>query len=1056
MFKVRGAMDRQRGSAPMITVLVFVVAVSLTLGAFLMLSNTALTKNQATRSDDFSAQLEAKLEQALADSLASYGTATTGPGGVLPGTAILETSEVELSDTAVISKVEGSNPWVATITDLESTDQVVSGANLKASSDSGSLPGGCVVLQLLNSSSLTCSTETRPTTGSVKDVVMDDYVDCSPDPLSTSSGAISIICTPFDGSGSGVFFAEEGLVLTGVLPSSANGVPDESKIGSDYGLKVTSIQGKAVAVANDVRNYSDAWSGNLKLNSDVLVPSKPLLRTSPGLSYSVSGIQGSSTIVLTTATSHDIKVNEPMRVTGKTSQNADCEFVARASAVTANSVSYSQSGSNKSPCTPSSSISVRALPDICISYSSWSQLTDIQGTLVSCQSKEKIDISDSFYFKALQKAVDDSASRVNSKAATVDQGNFPRCTGLTINTATSVLTVNDSPVSARTLGSNRRVLIVKLNSQVDSQLIAAGSVLNVTRMTANAQGDWGRFNGSLTVNSFTLKSSSAFVDEITFNAITTGSTNSLPAAGVTYNSNSGSTAITLKSDGASGSSLVTLTVKGINLVTGRSKQVKIVGFPSPTTQNPAPTGTVAGNALNASWNLLTLGAPIEISGAPKGVSTQTLQFIYPHTLSGGQLSAGTLWVTTATVVEDYQGNPWQDSITPHLSLPAGIYNQSGIAALNSLTGASGTEPSRDPYGIACPSRPSTSAGQAWELRMNSGDYHFQASPGTKWNILDTSLSIVNGPNSGKVLAKTPPEIKLLKLIARGKQLRGGKNTVTVTVQLAEKNPYAVGSRVSVSYRLKDGKTGRIPASGDARVTSADKQGFTIVVPKNDVPPLNQLDEYSMTTTGVYFECDYSGANPPPATGETTSAALASQLKSYDDGLLNNPNGVQLNFKENVGISAGNSSVMRLCPISYVTKPKVSIAGSFTQDNGDVFLSFTNGAKLILGGQLLAPKSRVVLSEGSSTSSTATMSDLMLLGGMVVKAASITVSGGTDGSIAIQQPTYFQGSGRKFLLKASVADKTIAVKKSLCAVVSVDDGYGAKKGNKLTVSSVVKC
>jgi hypothetical protein len=1040
----------------MITVLIFVVSVSLTLGAFLMLSNTALTKNQATRNDDFSAQLESKLEQALSNSLASYGTATASPNGILPGTAILETSDVPLSSTAAITKVAGNNPWVVTLSNLQFTERVVSGASLKAAAGTGSLPGVCVVLDLQNSSTITCTTTTLPTVGSIKNVIMDDYVDCSPDPLSSSSGAISIICTPFDGSGNGVFFAEEGLVLTGVLPSTANGIPVESAIGKDYGLLISSTGGRSVAVANDVRNYSDAWSGNVKFNGNVLVPSKTSLRSSPGIAYSVSSINKSGqTTTLTITSVHDIKSNEPVIVSGKTSSGSDCKFVSRPSSVSSQKVSYTTS-----PCTPSANITVQPLPDLCISYSTFSQLTDVRGNLVSCQSKEKVDISESFYFKALQKAVDDSVSRVNLQAATVDQGNFPRCTGLTINTATSVLTVNDSPVSARTPSSNRRVLIVKLNSQVESQAIKAGAVLNVTSMANNPQGDWSRFNGSLTVDSFTLKSSNAYVDEITFVAITGGSTNSLPAAGVTYSSNSGSTAIKLKSDGNSGSSRVTLTVKGIDLVTSGSKQIKVVGFPSPTSQNPAPTGTVAGNALNGSWNLLTRGAPIQISGAPKGVSTQTLQFIYPHTSSGGPQSAGTLWVTSATVVEDYQGNPWQNLTgTPYLSAPAGIYDQTGITALNNLTNpsvVSGVVKNKDPYGIDCPSRPASSSGGVWELRMLPGDYNFVAAPGTRWSITDSLVSIVNGGSAGVVTAKNPPSIKLLKLIAQGKQQKNAKNVVSLTVQLAEKNPYSVGSLVKVGYKLKDGTMGTIPKSGSARVSSADKQSFTFVVSKSDVPALNQLDEYSMSATGTFFECDYSAANPPPATGETTTTALSGQLKSYDDGLVGNPNGVQLNFKEGVGITASNSSVVRLCPTSYVTKPKVSMSSSFTLDSSDTFLNFTNGARLILGGQLLSPKSNVLLSEGSSTSGTATMPDLMLLGGMVVKAASINVSGSADGSIAINQPTYFQGSGRKFLLKASLTDKSISVKKSLCAIVSVDDGYGAKKGNKLSVTSVVKC
>jgi hypothetical protein len=113
--------------------------------------------------------------------------------------------------------------------------------------------------------------------------------------------------------------------------------------------------------------------------------------------------------------------------------------------------------------------------------------------------------------------------------------------------------------------------------------------------------------------------------------------------------------------------------------------------------------------------------------------------------------------------------------------------------------------------------------------------------------------------------------------------------------------------------------------------------------------------------------------------------------------------------------------------------------------------------LILGGQLLAPNSAINLSEASSTGGTGTIPDMMLLGGAIGKALTISVSGSQDGSILIQKPIYFQGSGRKFLLKASLQDsQTKKVTKSLCVVASVDDAYGAKPGNKLSISSVVKC
>jgi hypothetical protein len=83
--------------------------------------------------------------------------------------------------------------------------------------------------------------------------------------------------------------------------------------------------------------------------------------------------------------------------------------------------------------------------------------------------------------------------------------------------------------------------------------------------------------------------------------------------------------------------------------------------------------------------------------------------------------------------------------------------------------------------------------------------------------------------------------------------------------------------------------------------------------------------------------------------------------------------------------------------------------------------------------------------------------MMLLGGAISRAMTISVSGSQDGSVLIQKPVYFQGSGRKFLLKASIQDsQSKKAVKSLCVVASVDDAYGAKPGNKLTVSSVVKC
>jgi hypothetical protein len=342
------------GSAPLVAVLIFVVATSLVLGSFLMLSNSALQKNESTRSDDFSAQLESSLETALSQTLASYVSATPGPEP-LPGTAILETSVKPVSDTAKVSAVEGSNPWVVTIDGIENKDVVVAGSTLIANAGTGSLGGasGCVVIEIQQGKSVVCSTSgTQPSTGTVSNLRMKDYVDCAPDPLSesTSSGQISIVCTPFDGSGNGTFYPEDAVVLTGKVPSGA-GIQDAS-VGKDYGFKVSGT--KFVNVYNSVRNYSDAWSGNLRVNGEVFVP-ETSGRTSNSATYLANArslSNGSPKIVtLTLSGSHGFKSGEVIRVTGQSTTNASslCNLVTRTTGVGTNTVSYQLGTCDRTP-----------------------------------------------------------------------------------------------------------------------------------------------------------------------------------------------------------------------------------------------------------------------------------------------------------------------------------------------------------------------------------------------------------------------------------------------------------------------------------------------------------------------------------------------------------------------------------------------------------------------------------------------------------------------------------------------------------------------------------
>jgi hypothetical protein len=1034
---------RDFGGAPLIAVLIFVVATSLVLGSFLMLSNSALQKNEATRSDDFSAQLESNLETALSESLASYVSATPGPAP-LPGTAILEASEKTISDTAQVTSVQGSNPWVVTLDGIQYKDIVVAGARLIANAGTGSLgSNGCVVIEILKGNSISCtSTGTQPATGSVTNLKMYDYVDCAPDPLSntSSTGEISIVCTPFDGSGNGTFYPEDALVLTGTIPSGSS--LSDSAIGNNYGIKVTGS--RAVNIYNSVRNYSDAWSGKIRINGDVIVPalSSSSTRKTSGITYSVSSravSNGSPKVVtVTLSKAHDITVGEVIRVTGQgtTSSASLCNLVTKVTAIGANSISYIQSSCDPNPSF--SSVTLTPIPAICINYNTSSALQSLTGALIDCQTKDQIDISNSYYYKALQSAVDESIKRVNASNLVVARGDFPRCTGLTITSASSALGF-DAVVSSVTTTASNATFMISNGSPIDiGDFVVISGYQNVTT-TVNKKtttDEWSALNGEWAI---TAKNE----DPTTRNAvaITIAKPNKAPIA-----SSYSPSGITAKSSGSNGFSIVTLNVQG----TGDM----VAGVTDPIVVRNLST------AINGKlWLLSSRSNPIQKQSAPIGVKTQVLKFKYSGSMTQGTISVTSPSQTPAlgSVVESFQGNSWQ-ATNPFLTLPSGKYTFEGISSLNNLTSQAGSQ--KDSYGNACPARPLISTGnpKPFELRMTAGEYFFDHSAPIIWSINEPKVSVVNGPNSGVVAGKSPTPIKAVKMSASaGKQSKGSSLDLDFT--LSASNPYPVGSTMIINYRDKSGVSGTIPKTGSASVVNAGQRSFTIRVGKSQLPDMSKVDVNTLEVAGSYFDCDYSLANPSPissSSGNISSNLTASTLKVYDSGLLQSPNGVQINLSSNISIVASAGEI-KICPINFVSSPKVSIAGSFVNSSTAPILDFAVPARLILGGQLLAPLSSVVLSEASSSGGTATIPDMMLLGGAISRAMTISVSGSQDGSVLIQKPVYFQGSGRKFLLKASIQDsQSKKAVKSLCVVASVDDAYGAKPGNKLTVSSVVKC
>lgn len=1030
---------RDDGGAPLVAVLIFVIATSLVLGSFFMLSNSALQKNEATRSDDFSAQLESNLETALSQALASYVSATPGPEP-LPGTAIIETTEKVVSETAKVTSVNGTNPWVVTIEDIKYVDVIVSGATLVASSGTGSLGSnsGCVVIEILKGSSVSCTTSgTQPSTGGISNLKMKDYVDCAPDPLSsvTATDSISVICTPFDGSGNGTFYPEDALVVTGTIPSGST--MSDSAIGSAYGLRVNGS--RTVNIYNSVRNYSDAWSGNIRINGEVIVPAlaSNSPRTTNSDTYAVSSrtvSNGSPRIVTVTLNkTHDVKVGEVVRVTGQSTSSSSslCSQVTKVTAIGSTTVSYAQGSCDPNPS--NSSVSLTAIPAICINYSTSSALQNLTGSLIDCQKKEVIDISGSYYYKALQEAVNKSVERVNTANSVVGIADFPRCTGLTITSASAALGFDATITSVTTTATSATLLVSTSSSISIGDKVTIRGFANVG--SGGSTQRWANLNGEQTITGVNVIQPSGNVSSIVINK-----PSQVPNGTI---SQSGTTA---KSDGANGYSIVSLNVQGTgDMVTGTSDPIMIRSLSS-----------ILNDKL---WILSSRSNPVQKVGSPVGVKTQVLRFKYT-----GSISAGTIPVTSPTqlpvlgsIVELFQGNPWQATI-PFLTLPHGKYTSEAIGGLNRLTSVAGTQ--RDPYGNTCPSRPLISTGnpKPFELRMTAGEYYFDDSAPVIWSINEPKVSVVNGPNSGVVAGKSPTPIKAIKFNASaGKSSKGASIDLEFTLGAA--NPYPVGSTMVVTYRDTSGVAGTIPKTGSASVVDAGQRSFKIRVAKNQVPDLSKINQSTLEVAGQYFDCDYSAANPSPMNsggGNLSSSVTAASLKAYDQGLLGSPNGVQLNFGSNVSINATAGEV-RLCPINFVASPKVSISGSFANDSTTPIVKFAVPAKLVLGGQLLAPRASVILSEASSSGSTATVPDMMLLGGAISKAMTISVSGSRDGSILVQKPIYFQGSGRKFLLKASLQEnQSKKVTKSLCVVASVDDAYGSKPGNKLTISSVVKC